>query len=124
MTPIFDIRRGTGAAPAGAPVRKAAAACLCVVLLHFGVGDAAFAQQRSDASPSRDADVPPERYRQQPNRERTRDLLRQEEALPDAEERREELRTLNRIYRDLVPPGPGTVPAPRLAPEQAPRGDR
>lgn len=50
--------------------------------------------------------------------------MREEGVLPNPEERREELRSLNRIYRELMPPGPGTVPAPGVAPETGPRRER
>lgn len=118
-----DADRHAGAEPARAPRRAAAAACLCFGLLSFGAGGAALAQQQAE-TPPRQAEVPPERYRQQPAPERARDLMRQEGVLPSPEERREELRTLNQIYRELMPPGPGAVPAPGLAPESEPRRER
>ncbi len=115
MKPTADTRHGFGG--------TAAVACLCFGLLSFGAAGAALAQQQPEAPP-RQAEVPPERYRQQPAPERARDLLRQEDALPSAEERREELRTLNQLYRELMPQGLGTVPAPGLAPGSGPRGER
>lgn len=98
--------------------------CLCAGLLSFGGGTTALAGQRPDTPSSRSADVSPELYRQQPSQDRVRDLLRQEGILPSPEERREELRTLNQIYRELMPEGPGAVPAPGLTPEPGPRGER
>lgn len=115
--------RHVGAQPARAPRRAATAACLCFCLLSFGAGGAALAQQQFEAPP-RQAEVPPEQYRQQPAPERARDLLRQEGVLPSPEERREELRTLNQLYRELMPPDPGTVPAPGVAAEPEPRRER
>ena len=118
-----DADRHAGAEPARAPRRAAAAACLCFGLLPFGAGGAALAQ-RSEAPPPRSSEVAPGQYRQQPSPERARDLMRQEGVLPSPEERREELRALNQIYRELMPPGPGTVPAPGVAPEAGPRRER
>lgn len=115
MEPTADKHHGVG--------ETAAAACLCFGLLAFCASGAALAQQRSEAPP-RQAEVPPEQYRQQPAPERARDLMRREDVLPAPEERREELRTLNQIYRELMPPGPGAVPAPGLAPEPGPRTER
>lgn len=112
-----------GVEPARAPRWAATAACLCFGLLSFGAGCAALAQQQSE-TPPRQAEVPPEQYRQQPAPERARDLMRQEGVLPSPEERREELRTLNQIYRELMPPGPGAVPAPGVAPEPGSRRER
>jgi hypothetical protein len=68
--------------------------------------------------------------RQQPTRERTQDLLREQDAAASTEERRQELRTLNELHRELMPPGttvpaPGVTPPPTSAPDQcAPRHDR
>lgn len=54
MTPIPDVHRRSGAEPARAPRRAAAAACLCFGLSSFfGVGGAALAQERSEPSPPR-----------------------------------------------------------------------
>ena len=104
---------------------RAAAARLCLGLLCSGAGGAALAQQRPEApEQSQGAERFPGWQRQQPTRERARELMRQEGVLPSAEERREELRTLNEIYRDVMPPGQGTLPAPGLAPEPGPRGER
>ena len=104
---------------------RASAARLCLGLLCSGAGGAALAQQRPVApEQSQGAERSPGWQRQQPAQERARELMRQEGVLPSAEERREELRTLNEIYRDLMPPGPGTVLAPGLAPEPGPRGER
>lgn len=121
MTPIADFRRDAGLALARTPHRAAAAVCLCLGSLLVCWSGVAPAQQRSEP-PVRQAEPPPGRYWQQPASEPERESARPDDTPPSAEERREELRTLNRIYRELMPPGPGTVPAPRLAPEQAPRG--
>jgi hypothetical protein len=110
MVAIADAFRHTGAA-----------ACLCFGLGAFG---AALAQEPPETPPPQHADVPPDRYQQQPSSERARGLLEHEGALPSPEERREELRTLNQIYRELMPESRGTVPAPGLAPEPGPRGER
>lgn len=117
-----DTDRHAGAEPARAPRQAAAAACLCFGLLPFGAGGAALAQ-RSEAPP-RSSEVAPGQHRQQPAPERARDLMRQEGVLPSPEERRGELRALNQMYRELMPPGPGTVPAPGVAPEAGPRRER
>jgi hypothetical protein len=97
-----------------APPRAANAARLCLGALCFGAGNEAFAQG-SDAPP-RAAVLPQDWQRQQPTRERSRDLMREEGVLPSPEERREELRTLNELYRELVP-SPGSVPAPGVVKE-------
>ena len=106
---------------------RADAACLCLGVLcaFFGTGGAALAQQqRPDTPPPRSAEASPEWQRQQPTQERARELMRQEGVLPSQQERREELRTLNEIYREVMPEGRGTVPAPGLAPDPGPRGER
>lgn len=115
---------------ARAPHRADASACLCLGALctFFGIGGAALAQQqqqqRPDTPPPRSAEASPEWQRQQPTQERARELMRQEGVLPSQQERREELRTLNEIYREVMPEGRGTVPAPGLAPDPGPRGER
>lgn len=53
--------------------------------------------------------------RQQPSRERTQDLLREHDAGATPAERRRELRTLNELHRELMPPGTN-LPAPGVAP--------
>lgn len=112
---------------ARAPHRADAAGRLCLGALcaSFGIGGAALAQQqRPDTPPPRSAEAAPEWQRQQPTQERARELMRQEGVLPSQQERREELRTLNEIYREVMPEGRGTVPAPGMAPEPGPRGER
>lgn len=64
----------------------------------------------SGASPGDDA-----WQRQQPTRERARELMERQGVAASPEERRRELRTLNEIHRELMLPGT-TVPAPHLAP--------
>lgn len=59
--------------------------------------------------------------RQQPTVERTQRLMRGEGVAEPPQERREELRTLNEIARDLLPPDP-VLPAPGLRDSTA--GDR
>ncbi len=54
--------------------------------------------------------------RQQPTRDRTQELLRQNDGQASPADRREELRTLNQIHRELMPPGV-TVPAPGVIPQ-------
>ena len=111
--------------PARAPRRAAVAARLCLGALCFTGGGALAQQQRPEAPPlSRSTEASPEWQRQQPTQDRTRDLMRQEGVLPSQEERREELRTLNEVYREVMPQGPGTVPAPGVAAEPRPRGER
>jgi hypothetical protein len=61
--------------------------------------------------------------RQQPTRERTQDLLREQDAAASPEERRQELRTLNELHRELMPPGT-TVPAPSVPPPPASAPDQ
>ncbi|GAA0566368.1 hypothetical protein GCM10009416_00400 [Craurococcus roseus] len=129
MAPIPNTRRDGGPAPVRTPPRRAAAAaCLRLGALcaFFGVGGAALAQQqqRPDAPPPRSTETSPEWQRQQPTQERARGLMRQEGVLPSQQERREELRTLNEIYREVMPEGRGAVPAPGLAPDPGPRGER
>ncbi len=57
--------------------------------------------------------------RQQPTKDRARDLMREEGVAAPPEVRREQLRDLNATSRDLLPPG-APLPAPRLA-EEPPR---
>ncbi len=51
--------------------------------------------------------------RQQPTVERARELMREQGVAESPQERREELRDLNAIARELLPPDP-TLPAPGL----------
>lgn len=75
------------------------------------------------ASPPDRTDQSQDRNLQQPTRERTRELLREEGIAPSAEERRSQLRELNDIHRELMPPG-STVPAPGSAVNPAQPGGR
>lgn len=61
--------------------------------------------------------------RQQPTRERAQDLLRQEGEAASPAERRQELRSLNELHRELMPRGT-TVPAPGVAPPSGSSPDR
>lgn len=96
-------------------VRRAAAG-LC---LGVSVAGGALAQspQAAPPPPPGRTDGTSQWQRQQPTRERAQRLLREEGIAPSPQERERELRTLNRLHRELMPPGT-TVPAPGVA-----RGD-
>ncbi len=98
--------------PRRAPPVRAMLACgalaLGLGLLPGGAG----AQPAPAGPPTAPGDA---WQRQQPTRERTQRLMEQQGVAPSEEERREQLRTLNEIHRQLMPPGT-TVPAPGLAP--------
>ena len=93
--------------------RTALVAGLC-----FAMAGGALAQSSPPPRPGQqgaeDADA---WQRQQPTRERTRSLMQDEGVARAPAERREELRDLNAIARDLLPPG-AALPAPDL--ERAP----
>ena len=93
-----------------AACRAAAALCLCI-LAERG------AQAPEGPPPASSPDHTGQPWawqRQQPTRERTRELMEREGVALSPEERREQLRTLNEIHRELMPPG-STVPAPEVA---------
>jgi hypothetical protein len=98
--------RRTPANPA-APLRHAG---LVALFIAFGAGPGA-----AQPPPAGRGDGPDAWQRQQPTRERVQDLLQQDGIQPSPAERPEELRSLNEIHRQLMPPGT-TVPAPGLAP--------
>lgn len=98
-----------------APIRQTQmtrriAAGLCLGMLAVG---GAFAQA-PEAPPLGRAEDTSRWQRQQPTRQRTQKLFRKEGIAPSPQERRGELRTLNRVHRELMPPGT-TVPAPGVA---------
>ena len=95
--------------PAKQPRWRGIALLLCLL-----VGGASVAAQTPPA-PSNGAGEAWQR--QQPTRDRTQDLMRREGVAESQAERRQELRSLNEIHRELMPPGT-TVPAPGLTPRR------
>lgn len=120
MTTLIRPARRGGERRARLRRRTAAAAAGLFLGALCGGGGAALAQT-ADAPPR--AGVDADRQRQQPSPEHARERLRQEGALPSEEARREQLRALNEIYRELMPSGRGAVPAPEVAPEPRTRSD-
>lgn len=94
------------------PTRRIAAG-LCLSVFAIGGALAQTPEAAPPPSPGR-ADGTSHWQRQQPTRQRTQRLLREEGIAPSPQERRNELRALNRIHRELMPPGT-TVPAPGVA---------
>lgn len=91
--------------------RAVAGLCLGVFV---GGGALAQAPVATQPPPPGRTDGTSQWQRQQPTRERAQSLLRDEGIAPSPQERRRELRTLNRLHRELMPPGT-TVPAPGVA---------
>lgn len=89
---------------------RGAVAGFCLGALAIG-GALAQTPEATPLPPSRNTDGPSHWQRQQPTRDRVHRLLREEGIAPSPQERRRELRTLNRIHRELMPPGT-MVPAP------------
>lgn len=86
---------------------------LCLSALAIG-GALAQTPEATPSPPPGRADGTSHWQRQQPTRKRTQRLFREEGIAPSPQERRRELRMLNRIHRELMPPGT-TVPAPGVA---------